>query len=58
MYTLTNGTKENEQLLQDYGVKVKLTPIERNPFMISGENLHWFMKLLVPSYKGYNGEIR
>ena len=58
MYTLTNGTKENEQLLQDYGVKVELTPIERNPFMISGENLHWFMKLLVPSYKGYNGEIR
>ena len=50
--------KENEQLLQDYGVKVELTPIERNPFMISGENLHWFMKLLVPSYKGYNGEIR
>ena len=58
MYTLTNGTKENEQLLQNYGVKVELTPIERNPFMISGENLHWFMKLLVPSYKGYNGEIR
>ena len=58
MYTLTNGTKENEQLLQDYGVKVELTPIERNPFMLSGENLHWFMKLLVPSYKGYNGEIR
>lgn len=58
MYTLTNGTKENEQLLQDYGVKVELTPIERNPFMISGENIHWFMKLLVPSYKGYNGEIR
>ena len=49
MYTLTNGTN---------GVKVELTPIERNPFMISGENLHWFMKLLVPSYKGYNGEIR
>lgn len=58
MYTLTNGTKENEQLLQDYGVKVELTPIECNPFMLSGENLHWFMKLLVPSYKGYNGEIR
>ena len=50
--------KRMSSYCQDYGVKVELTPIERNPFMISGENLHWFMKLLVPSYKGYNGEIR
>lgn len=46
MVTLTTCDKEAVSAIKKYGVKVVPMPFERNPFMISGENLKNFLELL------------
>ena len=46
MVTLAACDKEAVSIIKKHGVEVVLIPFERNPFVISGENLRSFLELL------------
>ena len=46
MVTLAACDKEAVSIIKKHGVEVVLIPFERNPFIISGENLRSFLELL------------